>query len=261
VTLSNSVLVNNLSGGNCGGEFFRVADGGYNIDSGTSCRFGQVTGSLSNTDPLLDPAGLQDNGGLTQTIALQPDSPAVDLVGQGACPPPTTDQRGVGRPQEPTPPDSASDGVSDTEDNCPEVANADQADADGDRVGDACGEPLLIDTTAPKVISTVPKANATEPAPTANLRATFSEEMDSNTINATTFKLFKKGSTTQIAAAVSYNADLDTAKLDPDRDLTRRVTYKAVVTTGAEDRAGNQLDQNTTTTGLQQKVWYFTVDD
>jgi Big-like domain-containing protein len=77
--------------------------------------------------------------------------------------------------------------------------------------------------------------------------------MDSNTINATTFKLFKKGSTTQIAAAVSYNANLDTAKLDPDRDLTRRVTYKAVVTTRAEDLAGNQLDQNTTTTAYSRR--------
>ena len=132
------------SGQNCSGfEIFN--DGGYNIDSDTSCGFTQATGSLSNTDPLLDPAGLQDNGGRTQTIALQPESPAVDLVGQGACPPPTTDQRGVGRPQEeacdsgafelvqqPTPPDSDGDGVADTEDNCPEVANPDQADANSD---------------------------------------------------------------------------------------------------------------------------------
>ena len=127
------------SGHNCSG--FEISDGVCNIDSGTSCGFTQATGSLSNTDPLLDPAGLQDNGGRTQTLALQPDSPAVDLVGQGACPPPTTDQRGVGRPQEeacdsgafelvqqPTPPDSEGDGVADTEDNCPEVANPDQVE-------------------------------------------------------------------------------------------------------------------------------------
>jgi alpha-tubulin suppressor-like RCC1 family protein len=61
-----------------------------------------------------------------------------------------------------------------------------------------------IDTTAPTVISTYPKANANEVAPTANVRATFSEEMDRNTINGQTFKLFKKGTNTQIAATVSY---------------------------------------------------------
>jgi hypothetical protein len=96
-TLRNTIVANSPSGGNCDGD--PVTDGGYNIDSGTSCGFTQATGSLPKTNPLLDPAGLSDNGGPTQTIALQPESPAVDLVGQGACPPPQTDQRGVMRPQ------------------------------------------------------------------------------------------------------------------------------------------------------------------
>jgi hypothetical protein len=41
--------------------------------------------------------------------------------------------------------------------------------------------------------------------------------------------------------------------------LEKSTTYKAVVTTGARDEAGNQLDQNTTTAGLQQKAWSFMV--
>jgi hypothetical protein len=45
--------------------------------------------------------------------------------------------------------------------------------------------------------------------------------MDSNTIDATTFKLFKKGTTTQIPAHVSYNADTNTVKLDPTNNLRR----------------------------------------
>jgi hypothetical protein len=116
-------------------------------------------------------------------------------------------------------------------------------------------------TTPPKVISTVPKANATEVAPTANIRATFSEEMDSTTIDGTTFQLFKKDTTTQIAATVSYNADTDTAKLDPTNNLSRGVAYKAVVTTWAKDVAGNRLDQDGTTSGFQQMRWFFRVDD
>ena len=274
--LRNTIMTNSLSGGNCSVlSPFRVGDGGYNIDSGTSCGFNQATGSLSNTNPLLDPAGLQDNGGLTQTIALQPDSPAVDLVGQGACPPPTTDQRGVGRPQEEacdsgafelvqqsTPPDSDGDKVADTEDNCPEVANPDQADTNGDRVGDACEEAAPIDTTPPMVLSTIPQANAIEVAPTANVKASFSEDMDSTTINGTTFQLFKKGTTTQIAATVSYNATTGTAKLDPIKDLSRGVAYKAVVTTWAKDVTGNRLDQDGYTgNGFQQMRWFFRVDD
>ena len=118
-----------------------------------------------------------------------------------------------------------------------------------------------IDKTAPTVTSNVPKANATEVAPTANVRATFSEEMDSTTINGTTFQLFKKGTTTQIPAEVSYNADTDTAKLDPTNNLRRGVAYKAVVTTWAKDMAGNRLDQDDSTSGLQQMRWFFRVDD
>jgi hypothetical protein len=96
VTLRGTIVVNNPIGDNCSGP---IADGAYNIDDDGTCGFDPATGSLPNTNPLLDPAGLADNGGPTQTIALLPESPAVDLVGQEACPPPETDQRGVERPQ------------------------------------------------------------------------------------------------------------------------------------------------------------------
>ena len=71
-------------------------------------------------------------------------------------------------------------------------------------------------------------------------------------INA--FKLFKKGSTNQIAAQVTYDAATDTATLNPTNNLRRGVTYKAVVTTVAKDVAGKRLDQNSSKAGLQQKV-------
>lgn len=45
----------------------------------------------------------------------------------------------------PPPPDQDGDGVPDTLDNCPTVANPDQTDADGDGTGDAC-EPVLAVT-------------------------------------------------------------------------------------------------------------------
>jgi hypothetical protein len=79
-------------------------------------------------------------------------------------------------------------------------------------------------------------------------------------INSQTFKLLEKSSTTKITAAVTYDAIRDTATLDPTNSLRSRVTYKAVVTTGAKDLAGNPLDQNPTT-GLQQKAWSFTVSN
>jgi hypothetical protein len=73
--------------------------GGFNLieDPAGSTGFGPT--DLQNVDPALDPAGPQDNGGPTQTVALQPGSPAIDAVEEG-CPPPDTDQRGVARPQD-----------------------------------------------------------------------------------------------------------------------------------------------------------------
>ena len=39
-----------------------------------------------NIDPMLDPAGLQDNGGPTFTIGLQSISPAIDAISTANCP-------------------------------------------------------------------------------------------------------------------------------------------------------------------------------
>jgi len=95
-TLRNTILAS--AGANCaagpgGGP---PTDGGYNIDNGTSCGFSAST-SKSTTDPKLDPLGLQNNGGRTQTIALQEGSPAID---QGNSFGLNRDQRGRSRPQD-----------------------------------------------------------------------------------------------------------------------------------------------------------------
>jgi Bacterial Ig-like domain/Thrombospondin type 3 repeat len=158
-----------------------------------------------------------------------------------------------------TSPDSDGDGVADAEDNCPEVANANQADGDGQ--GDACDQP--------KVMLTSPGNNTTGIAPTKNVTATFSEAMDAkttdgdpSTINSTTFKLVKlnaDGTTTKVTAAVSYVATAKKAILNPSSNLSSRRTYKATVTTGAQDLAGNALDQNPNVANNQSKSWKFTV--
>ncbi len=96
---TNTIVANSTSGGNCSGHLF--TDGGHNLDDGTSCGFSTLNGSLNNTNPQLDPAGLKDNGGPTQTIALQPGSPATDAGDDSACaaaPVNNRDQRDFVRP-------------------------------------------------------------------------------------------------------------------------------------------------------------------
>jgi N-acetylglucosamine-6-sulfatase len=130
------------------------------------------------------------------------------------------------------------------------------------------GTPPPTDTTSPRVISTVPIAGATGVAPSSNLTATFSEKMEPTSISKSTFKLFKVTSsgTTQVTnVTVSLSPDGLNATLDPfgtsTTQLAKGTKYKGVITTGAKDVAGNQLDQNPTTTGLQQKAWSFTVSN
>jgi probable HAF family extracellular repeat protein len=123
---------------------------------------------------------------------------------------------------------------------------------------------VKVDKSAPKVVdnSVIPKEDATGVDRTTNVAATFSEDMMASSINGTTFKLFKKGSTTKISATVSYDPNTRIVTLNPFDSTTTRLargtTYKAVVTTGATDMAGNQFDQNLTLDGLQQKTWFFT---
>jgi hypothetical protein len=123
----------------------------------------------------------------------------------------------------------------------------------------------VVDTAAPKVSSVTPANNATGVKRNTNLTATFSEKMDPTTLTKTTFQLFKvntDGSTTQIAnVTVTPSTDGLKATLNPFGTstmlLAKSTRYKAVVTTGAKDVAGNPLDQNPTTSGNQQMVWSF----
>ena len=100
------------------------------------------------------------------------------------------------------------------------------------------------------------------------MTATFSERMDPATITGSTFKLYMvkpARSRTRVNAAVTLTETPSPgglkAELDPfgstPKTLLPGTRYKAVVTTGARDLAGNALDQSPRK-GKQQKAWTFT---
>jgi fibronectin-binding autotransporter adhesin len=100
VNLGNTILKTGSSGVNLvnGGSAIHVVtitSLGYNLSDDNGAGFLTGPGDQINTDPKLDPAGLQSNGGPTQTIALTDGSPAID---QGTSFGLTTDQRGQPRP-------------------------------------------------------------------------------------------------------------------------------------------------------------------
>jgi uncharacterized delta-60 repeat protein len=119
---------------------------------------------------------------------------------------------------------------------------------------------FTVDTRAPKVDSVLPTEDATVVAPGANVKATFSEAMSNSSITTDTVKLFRAGTTTPIAAVVSYDSGTKTATLNPDIDLRLGTRYKSVVTIATRDLAGNWLDQDQDpANGNQSKKWFFTV--
>jgi hypothetical protein len=111
--------------------FGTITDAGYNISDDSTCGFAK-TGSANNGDgvnPLLSSAGLADNGGPTQTIALQSGSPAIDAIPVANCTdqasppqPITNDQRGFLRPD----PGAAACDIGAYESDALQVANLDQ---------------------------------------------------------------------------------------------------------------------------------------
>ncbi|MGO9601836.1 MAG: choice-of-anchor Q domain-containing protein [Candidatus Binataceae bacterium] len=102
-TVSNSILANENTGGNCSGAITYGTNCGYNISDDGTCAFGTTSTVANgdaigdNVDPLLATAGLNNNGGPTETIGLQATSPAIGAVPLAACAV-TTDQRGAPRP-------------------------------------------------------------------------------------------------------------------------------------------------------------------
>lgn len=102
-SLKGTILAGNPSGtgesgGNCSSP---PTDLGYNISDDGSCGFSQSGSSNNYTGPLLSGAGLANNGGPTETIALAPGTSgnpnqAIDAIPKAQCP--STDQRGYARP-------------------------------------------------------------------------------------------------------------------------------------------------------------------
>jgi hypothetical protein len=94
VTVNGTVVADNTST-NCSGAISEAA--GYNLDSGMACHFTATT-DITSIEPQL--GSLANNGGPTQTQALLAASPAIDHGGTTAAGCPTTDQRGLPRPDE-----------------------------------------------------------------------------------------------------------------------------------------------------------------
>ncbi|MBI9068893.1 MAG: DUF3494 domain-containing protein [Salinivirgaceae bacterium] len=101
-------------------------------------------------------------------------------------------------------------------------------------------------TQSPVVTANYPANDATDAALNETVTAAFSQEMDSLTINATTFTL--KNGEVAVEGTVSYEGKI--ATFMPLSKFEKATDYTATITTGAKNLEGKALTSN--------KVWSFT---
>jgi hypothetical protein len=106
------------------------------------------------------------------------------------------------------------------------------------------------DTTAPVMIDRSPVPGAPRVPQGSDIVAAFSEVMDPASVTPSTFRLAPVAGGPDVAASVGLSADGRSAVLDPDEPLEPGTAYRATVTTGVTDLAGNALPA--------ERAWVFT---
>ncbi|TDD75483.1 Ig-like domain-containing protein [Flavobacterium caseinilyticum] len=126
--------------------------------------------------------------------------------------------------------------------------------------GCASDDFVEVEGVCPIVISTIPANGALGVPFRQVISATFNEEMNPSTINATTFIVTEATGTT-IAGTISYSGN--TATFTPSAPLTPNTTYTARIKTGVKDVMGNALQTDyvwTFTTGMLIVPMVITTD-
>ena len=95
------------------------------------------------------------------------------------------------------------------------------------------------DTTPPTITTVFPVNSAADVAVNATVLATFSEIMNAATLTTTTFSLTVAATGASVAGSVAVSGT--TATYSPATALATNTAYRASITTGARDAAGNAL--------------------
>ena len=117
---------------------------------------------------------------------------------------------------------------------------------DGDATADAAAADA--DTAAPDVLSTSPAADATDVPIDTLVAVTFSEDIDSSTLNMSSFTL-EDSAGNPVSGTVSASGAAGT--FTADSPLSYGVSYTAAITTAVTDGSGNALEAAV--------LWSFTI--
>ena len=109
---------------------------------------------------------------------------------------------------------------------------------------------VAIDRVGPSVISNIPLSGASGVSTATAVSATFSEDVDTNTIDISSFELTDGGA--PVAVGFTYDETSKTATLNPSSSLDYGTVYTATVKTTVTDLAGNNM--------VSVHQWMFTTE-
>jgi pectate lyase len=113
------------------------------------------------------------------------------------------------------------------------------------------------DVTAPTVTKIRPTRSAKKVERDANVKVTWTEKLRRASVQKDSVVLRRKGSSRKIDATLTYIPSKHRVRLDPERDLRKRATYRVVVRSTITDQAGNAFDARVKP-GSQALRWSFT---
>jgi hypothetical protein len=214
-TLKNTIVADNIFGGNCISVGTFISDG-HNLSDDKTCNgFFTATGDINNTLAGLDSSGLQDNGGPTQTVALLPTSPAVLAVPPASCTYPT------GSPNPCTTSGSITDQLT-----------CDQRGDPRPAPGQTACDIGAFELQAGFLPTPTPTATATAtPTRTATATATASTTPTATTTASATASATQSATTTATATASPTATTTATASTTPTATSTASATATATPTT------------------------------
>jgi outer membrane protein assembly factor BamB len=99
------------------------------------------------------------------------------------------------------------------------------------------------DLVPPQIASTIPTNGATNVPSTANIKVTFNEPINPNSLSTLNFKV-EDSSSNSVSGAINYESSTNTAVFDPSASLKDSEVYTVTITTGVEDQWQNSLDGN-----------------
>lgn len=111
---------------------------------------------------------------------------------------------------------------------------------EAENISSAASDTIVLDTTAPYVVSVTPANNSVNAAVSTNISVQFSESILTSTLNTTNLSLINQSAMTAVTNG-DFIISGNNVTFDPAANLSAGTAYILTISTGIKDQAGNSL--------------------